>query len=148
MNVVLSNLYEKIIAKVAADVPELWVDIDTGQLDEQAPPVQFPCLLVDFTAQDFTQMQFYQDANSTIRFKIGTKRVANSSGITPTPVLEESLYPYELQQKVYKAFQYWNADGMLANDMQRQSAGSVESNPGMKVLFIDFKFAYVDDTAG
>lgn len=47
----MKEVYTAIRDKINTTVPAIrWVDFDLGQLDEDAPPVSWPCALVDYSA--------------------------------------------------------------------------------------------------
>ena len=125
MNSPLANLYLAIMARIKSEVPDIkWIDFDLGQLeayDGERPPVEWPCLLIDFTNTEYDQMQGYQDGNVNVQLRLAFDEYENTNGDTPTPLLEQALEYLEIEQQVYEALQAWYADNLLSNAMIRKS---------------------------
>ena len=151
MNSPFANLFLKIQEKIKAEVPEiLWIDFDLGQLeafDGQRPPVEWPCLLIDFPDTVFRQMQGYQDGDVNIVLRLAFDEYESTNAETPTLILQSALDYLEIEQKIYEALQAWDADGLLTNDMIRQNAQSEKRNDdNFRVRRITFSATFSDNS--
>lgn len=53
----MKEIFLKISDKILADVPSIrYVDFDLGQLDEEMPPVSYPCALINISKADFQDL--------------------------------------------------------------------------------------------
>lgn len=140
-------LFNKLIEKIEADVTDIrFTDQDWNQLDFQEPPISYPCALIDFPDTQFAQMQGHQDATALVRLKLIYRSFTATSNITPDANRETALQFYELEQQLYEALQAWDADGLLVNDLVRQSATTEKRDDGLRVRVIEFACSFVDDT--
>jgi hypothetical protein len=58
----MKNVFKEIQTKIAAAVPAIrWVDFNLGQLNEEKPPVSWPCLLVGFGSASYSRLGPTQD---------------------------------------------------------------------------------------
>ena len=138
-------LFNKLIEKITADAADIrFIDQDWSQLDFQDPPISYPCALIDFPETNFTQMQGYQDGNATVRIKLIYRSFTSTSNITSGTNRETALQFYELEQQLYAALQAWDADGLLINDLVRQSATTEKRDDGLRVRVIDFACSFND----
>lgn len=122
------NLFLAIQARITSQVTEIkWIDHDLGQLeafDGDRPPVEWPCLLIDFADTQFEQMQGYQDGNMNIVLRLAFNQYDQTYGDAPTLVKESAMEYYEIEHKIYLALQAWKASGLLTNAMIRLTASS------------------------
>ena len=149
MNSPFANLFIAISDQVLAEVPEIkWIDMDLGQLeafDGDRPPVEWPCLLIDFTNTDFAQMQGYQDGNMDIILRLAFDEYESTSAETPTLVRQSALEYFEIEQKLYEALQRWKAGGLLTNAMKRTNAATEKrENDNFRVRRISFAATFSD----
>lgn len=148
MNSSKATLFLKMQEKIAADIPGIiFIDRDNNQLEAEAPPVLFPCALISFPEAEYQQMQGFQNVKRKVRIKLATDRLQNTSAETPAPQLEEGLNFWELEQQVYESFQYWDADGLLADELIRSNDETEANENGLNVVVIDFECAFADESA-
>lgn len=120
--IIVTDFYSLLLLKiynyVKEQVPEIaWCDLDVGQLelDMERPPVKFPCLLVDFLDTQYNELhQQTQEATGGIQLRLGFAPFSNTSFATPAEWLQKGVGYFALEQKVYKAFQYWHADQLCS----------------------------------
>lgn len=151
MNSPFANLYLAIQARIISEVPEIkWIDHDLGQLeafDGDRPPVQWPCLLIDFSETTFGQMQGYQEGDMNILLRLAFDEYQQTNADTPAYVLEQALEYYEIEQKVYKALQAWNASNTLVNALIRISAASEKrENDNLRVRRLVYQGTFADSS--
>jgi hypothetical protein len=123
-----SKLFTALQARIKSQVPEIiWIDHDLGQLeafDGERPPVEWPCLLIDFIETPFTQMQGYQDGDVSIQLRLAFNQYQQTHSDVPEYVKEQALQYYEIEHKVHLALQAWTASNTLVNALIRRSAAS------------------------
>ncbi len=123
-----ANVYIAIMNRIKELVPEInWIDFDLGQLeafDGDRPPVDWPCLLIDFNNTEFQPMQGYQDGNMNILLRLAFDQYHQTHSGTPDPVMEQALRQFEIEHKLHQALQAWYGDGLLVNPMIRVNAAS------------------------
>lgn len=128
MNSPFANFFTALQARIASEVPDIkWTDHDLGQLeafDGDRPPVAWPCLLIDFSETQFTQMQGYQDGDMDIVLRLAFDEYQQTHSDTPQYVKEQALDYYEIEHAIHLALQAWTAGGTLVNAMIRVSAAS------------------------
>lgn len=140
-------LFNKIIEKIETAVTSIrFINQDWNQLDELTPQITYPCVLIDFPDTQFTQMQGYQDATCLVRLKLIYRSFTATSNITPDANRETALQFYELEQQLYQALQAWDADGLLVNDLVRQSATTEKRDDGLRVRVIEYACTFNDST--
>lgn len=140
----------KIQDRIKTEVPEIkWVDQDMGQLEvyDIRPPVQFPCLLVDFATTNYdmlhSQVQF---ANSTVVLRLGFNPFSSANSAAPVKYKKQALEYYELEQKVYKAFQGWFVDD-LCQPWTRVSSVTEGREDDLRIRTIQFTTTFKDHSA-
>lgn len=128
MNSPFALLFVALCDHIRAQVPEIaWIDHDLGQLeafDGERPPVQWPCLLIDFADTQFRQMQGYQEGQCQLVLRLGHDQYQQTHAEVPEFVQEQALGYYELEHKLHQALQNWGADGLLINPLSRRSSSS------------------------
>lgn len=89
----MTEIYEAILNKLQTEVPELrFIDINTGQMDEDNPPVDYPCALIDIDSIDFEhKTKSYDKGECLIEIELYFLISTNTSNITPAPVRQEAF---------------------------------------------------------
>lgn len=127
-----------------------YVDQDLGQLEfySTRPAISFPALLVDFTTATYDQKQHKTQwaQLSGIQLRLAFDPYGGSSSITPDAVKQKALEYYDIEQKVYLAFQDWRADGLLMLPMKRVSATSEVREDPFRVRKLVYKATHEDRT--
>ena len=136
--------------RIKNELPEiLWDDQDMGQLEsyEIKPAVEFPCTLIDFLNTTYDQMGNQEQwGNQFIQFKLGFAPFSSTNSATPVKYRQKALEYYELEDKLYKVFQGWDADG-LCQPLTRISAVKQERNDKYRARVITFSTTFQDDGA-
>lgn len=137
--------------KFKNDIPEIkWVDQDFYQLEnyEIRPPVEFPCVLVDFSTTTYDMLSGNEQwGNQHIQFKLAFAPFSNSHSEEPISYRQKAIEYYELEQKIFKKLQAWDGGG-LCQPMTRISAVSQQGRgDAYRVRVITFTTAFNDDDA-
>ena len=137
--------------RIVSEVPEIrWIDQDLGQLDfyeMERPAVAWPCVLIDFGNTQYDELhQSTQSASPAIQFKLGFPPYSPSDQKAPLEVRANSLKFYALEEKLYKAFQHWDADG-LCQPMTRTSGITEKREDPIRVRVMTFTTTFHDNSA-
>lgn len=126
-----AKIFIAIQARITSMVPEIkWIDFNLDQLnafDGERPPVQFPCLLIDFNSTDFSQMQGYQEGDMIVGLTLAFDEYQQTNADTPEFVKEQALQYFEIEHKIHLALQAWNGGSLLVNSFIRTKASSETS---------------------
>lgn len=53
----MKAIFKAVQDRITANVPAVrWVDFDLGQLDQEKPPVSYPCALIGFNSGEYTAL--------------------------------------------------------------------------------------------
>lgn len=105
-----------IMDRLEERVPELqWIDIDEGQLNSpDRPAVAFPCALADMAyVQCDDHKETLQRVRCQITLRVAFKRLGSTATAAPRAVRSRSMGDYDTLQKVHRALQWWDGDGMF-----------------------------------
>ncbi|RXK57555.1 hypothetical protein ESA94_20365 [Lacibacter luteus] len=146
-----ATFFERLVAYLKEQVPELqYLNWDLGQLEnyEISPPVAWPCALIDIDDTNFTdQLQLVQEANTVVMIRIGFNPFSNTSNLQPAAVRAKGNYYWELEQKVYKALQGWDADGLCSPLTRIRKVKERREEDSFRVRVLLFATRYDDDSA-
>lgn len=105
-----------------------WVDFDLGQMDEENPPVSFPCALITFgDVGDFTTFtDGSQQGAMTITVRLAFKLRERTNSKTPPPYRNEALEMLNIVEAVHTALQatYGDDFGQLERSALRSERKS------------------------
>lgn len=149
LNSKFAKLFNDLITRLETEVTALkHIDLDWNQLDIVNPPIQYPCVLIDFPDTAYQQMQGFQQGDVTVRLKIIYRSLTATTNFTPDVNRETGLQFFELEQEIYEALQAWGGGAgiTLVNDMIRQNAATEKRDDGLRVRVMEFRCSYVDDT--
>lgn len=157
-------LYQAIIARIQAEVPEIkWIDMEMGQLENYGPnegqnprpPVQFPCVLIDFPRTSFSELQGnLQWADITVELRLAFAQFSNTNAITPAQWQEQGLQYFEIEMKLAAALHGFAAtytDGTPFHSPFSRTTAVTERRQydsiNMRVRSLTFTTALEDATA-
>ena len=135
---------EKAIAESAPGVK--YLSEDWGQLDfyQNHPPVQWPCLLYDVSAFDYSDRgQLAQEAVGTITVRVADYNAVNTSALAPEHTAP--LVILEVISDVYKALQ--GLDGETFSALRRTKLVRVRREDGIREYEMTFKTSFTDNGA-
>lgn len=137
--------------RIVSEVPEIrWIDQDLGQLDfyeGERPAVAWPCVLVDFTTTTYDEfLESVQAASATIQFRLGFPPYSATDQKAPLKVRANGLKYYELEEKLFKAFQHWDADE-LCQPMTRTSGITERREDPIRIRVMTFTTTFHDSSA-
>lgn len=150
MTSLFAQLFIALQKHITAEVPEIrFIDLDLGQLEEYEvrPTVPFPCVLIDFTEAQYSNLSRLQQwADITINIRLGFSPYSSSSSITPDVPKEKSLQFFEIENKLYKALHGFTADDCV-QPLIRTSAATERREDSYRVRALTFTTATEDEEA-
>lgn len=143
-----------------------FVAMDFGQLEDYVPPgkppVSYPCALISIDDADYTSegMNTQRGVISVV-IRIGFDPYSATSNLTPDVSRNKALAYFELEQKIYLAFQGWAPGTVtvtaspsvttdLSNDFghfMRRKAFTERRKDFLHVRVIQFSITHQDYTA-
>lgn len=141
------NMYLKVQQRLLAEVPELYVDQDLGQLDHYdiRPAVAFPCALIDVDDFNFTDNSSYtQQGLGMLKIRLAVAAYSPSNNLAPNEVKLKALGYYEIEQKVQKALHGWKDEGF--SKLLRRKSKTELRNDNIRVRQIAYATSIDDDS--
>lgn len=128
------NLYLAIVTQLQAEVPELrWIDVDEGQLNDENPPVAYPCALIDIDYPNCTdESESLQLCTAKVTIRYAFKPSGSSSSAAPALNQEKSLERWDIVNKTYSALQGWETDE--TSSFSRRSQTNERRRDKLKVV--------------
>jgi len=116
-----------------------YVDFDFGQLEEDKPPVNFPCALVNIA---YTKCEDLFDQTQRVRCVITVKlgfniSVEKTASIYNDAAIQQNLSYFNIVNAVYKSLQGYT-DGNI-EELSRSSLTQPIYPPGLKVTIMPFE---------
>lgn len=135
-------LYEAMAARIKALVPEVrWIEMDYGQLQYEQPPVDFPAVLIDFTATQYADiLASAQTGDVSIRVSVVMATFSQSYVAAPADVRAKALECFNLERKVAAALHGWCPDSGICTPLARRSVQTA-NHPEIGVRVRDITFA-------
>lgn len=150
MNSLFALIFLKLTEHLQRTVPEVkFIDLDIGQLEnyDGRPAVAWPCVLIDFTDSQYSdEHQGVQWWAGSIDIRLGFAPFSNTNGLTPDAVKYKGLNYLEIENKVYKALQGYDADGLM-QPMTRVRAVTEQRDDSYRVRMLSFTSATEDKEA-
>jgi hypothetical protein len=150
MQSLFAQLFLAIQEQIKAAVPEVrYIDQDLGQLDyyEDRPAVSWPCAFIDFPAAQYQdESQEVQWAAVNVSIRIGFSPFSSANSLSPDISKENALQFYEVENKLFKALQGFDANGCI-QPLTRISAHTEKRQDPFRVRELLFTTATEDDTA-
>lgn len=142
----MEELYLKLI-ELLKDIPQIrYIDLDTGQLMAEQPPIAYPAALIEI---DLPQAEDMGDniQRCTINFavRIVTKTVHETNANAPVPVIKSSLEWLRLQNEVYKKLQGYGDNNFYP--FSRRSGKNELTRTGLKTFALRFETSFHDHSA-
>ena len=119
-------LFNSISTKLKAEVPELrWIDWDFAQVDQQAPPVSWPCCLIDFPNITYSDRgELAQMGETIVSLRFGFKVYERATSKTPQQYKDQALEHLQILNKAQAALQGYEDEHFSAltrTSMSRQN---------------------------
>lgn len=143
------QIYLAISAKLKTEVADLkWIDYDWGQLNEDRPPVAFPCALIDIAFTDCKTLGEGSGATEQmVTAAVTIKLVYQPAGESHTAAIassrEAALKPLDTNDAVHKALQGWNGGGIFSG-LSRRRAVPAPRRDKLKVYNITYETTFIN----
>lgn len=149
MNSPYAKMYLEIAERLKVAVAtKLYVNMELGQLEgyELRPAVSFPCVLIDFTDFNFSDMgENCQIGEGNVILRIAFTPYSNTSNITPQAFKEKGLKYFEIETEIYKALQGWQGEDFGA--LMRESDSTEKREDDIRVRQLVFSTTFQDNLA-
>jgi hypothetical protein len=144
----LLELLLQVQQRIAAQVPEIQhIDQDYGQLQQDKPPISWPCALVALGPfQYHTIGKGYTLAEGTLDIILGFNPLGRTSQNTKSPHILKALHYYEVEEEVQKALQNWHP-GPQFGPLTRQAAYGIDNDKGLKLRKITYAVTFEEPQA-
>ncbi len=102
----MRTLYNDITAVIEKEMPEIkWVDFDMGQLDiQENPPVQFPCILLDFAYPQNQSIKKTDRMEIEINLKAGFYVIGQTNTAAPVLQRQDPMIYINVFERIIKRF--------------------------------------------
>jgi hypothetical protein len=151
MDSFFAQVLVKLQDRIKEFVPEIrYIDQDLGQLEwyQDRPAVSFPCVLIDFNNTTYDQMQLDQQwGNASFTLRLGFPQYSSSNNLVPDTVKEKALQYYEIENRLYKAVQGYDADGLMQPCTRVNAASERREEDNFRVRVLTFTTTFQDDEA-
>ena len=142
----MEELYLKLI-ELLKQIPELkYIDLDTGQLMAEKPPVSYPAALIEI---DLTQTEDMggkvQMCTANFAVRLVAKALHETNANAPSAVIKNSLDWLRLQNEVYKKLQGYGNQQFYP--FSRKSGKNEFNRIGLKTFVLRFETSFRDYTA-
>ncbi len=113
----LETLFADLQDRLAAAVPDLkYVDFNWGQMDDEQPPVKFPCALFDLRACNFTDKGNGEQVGiADIEIAVFDLNTTNSSAAAPANQKATAMRALLLCNAIQSALHKWAKQPEAAN---------------------------------
>lgn len=128
------------------------IDEDLGQLEiddlkERELPLAFPCALIDFVDEKFTDnSKKSQEAETVLQVRIGLLAYAGAAHYYKDDKKKNALQRFNLEHRVNAILHGWSNDRYF-NPLTRFRAYTEKRPDNVKVRVIQYRFGYKDNTA-
>jgi hypothetical protein len=131
LNAISTRLKEK--APILCFMGENW-----GQLEQEEPPVRFPCALISFEGAQWENLgQHVQGGYATLRVVVACKPLSKSS----------ALDIFDVMHSVHQALHGWCPDGERAGRRTRTATALVRRNDGIRQYEMTYLMQFCEEPA-
>ncbi len=142
----MKKLYLKILELLAAVTELKFIEQDLAQLQQERPPVSFPCALIKINVSgtdDFDSL--YQRKDLSFEITLVFKYFGESNSLAPVEQREKALEFHSVVEKVYRALQgYEDVD---FEPFSLKTTSDVNLARGLKTIVHRFETSYREDIA-
>lgn len=141
----MKQLFLDISEKIEAVPAIRWVDFDLGQLEQELPPVSYPCALISVQSGEFTNLtSLAQHGELIIAVRVAFKVFERTHSKTENNFREVGLQHLDTLQAVHYALH--GMDGENFDSLQRQSMATEPNlqNPNLRIYTLLYTTLYND----
>ena len=143
------QIFLAVSARLADSVKDLkWIDYDWGQLNEERPPVAFPCALIDIAFTECKNLAEGQGAkeqmvNATITIKLAFQPLGESQVTAPDDSRTNALKPLDTISSLHTTLQGWNGSGIMSG-LSRRRGAAIPRRDKLKVYNIVYETRFIN----
>lgn len=148
----MKQIIVDIKTRLASKVPVLkYIAKNWGQLNfftrEGAPPVRFPCTLVNINSGQFSNIGAQiQEGLLQVVITIACAPASRVSSKAPDQMQDNELFIYELEQQVYKALHGWAGSANYSALIRVSFSESIRED-GIQLLTVTYTTNWQDTDA-
>lgn len=150
MNTFYKTLFLALQEHIAKEVPEIkFIDQNIGQygFDDFRAKVAFPAILIDFPNTTFSALAGnIQLGVASVEISLFFDVYAQTYHFAPEETKEIGLNYFEIEQKVFKALQGFNANGLCTPLIRSEIRSQNNNEIGMRIRQLYFSTEYEDYT--
>ncbi|WP_407483700.1 hypothetical protein [Elizabethkingia anophelis] len=106
----MEKLYLKIL-ELLSTIPELrYIDLDSGQLQEEIPPLLYPAVLVRINESKENIDDLFQSVKGGFQLLVIDETFSKTNNLAPDAIREKGLDYMKLTTKIYKKLQGYEDD--------------------------------------
>ena len=141
----METLYEQLIT-LLKEIPALkWHDLNVGQLDQEKPPVAFPCALIDIKVPKRDDIDTKnQQVSAVFSITLAVKAYGDTNGTVSSETRANSLEYFTVMNAIYKKLQGFTNDSFYPFSCTNQQP---ITKKGLKVMLQVFETSWNDYTA-
>ncbi|MEM1369265.1 MAG: hypothetical protein AAGG02_14915 [Cyanobacteria bacterium P01_H01_bin.15] len=142
----MDRVFQVISNKITSDVPELrWVDFDLGQLEQEQPPVSWPCALISFQAPQFQNLsRLAQQAELLIAVRLAFRVFERTHSVAQDQFRQIGLQHFSTIKKVHAALH--GMDGENFKGLARASFAT-EPRADLRVYNLIYSCLFTDEAS-
>lgn len=150
MNTFYKTLFLALQEHIAKEVPEIkFIDQNIGQygFDDFRAKVAFPAILIDFPNTTFSALAGnIQLGVASVEISLFFDVYAQTYHFAPRETKEIGLNYFEIEQKVFKALQGFNANGLCTPFVRSEVRSQNNNEIGMRIRQLYFSTEFEDYT--
>lgn len=150
MNTFYKTLFLALQEHIAKEVPEIkFIDQNIGQygFDDFRAKVAFPAILIDFPNTTFSALAGnIQLGVASVEISLFFDVYAQTYHFAPHETKEIGLNYFEIEQKVFKALQGFNANGLCTPFVRSEVRSQNNNEIGMRIRQLYFSTEFEDYT--
>ncbi len=148
MNNFYKNIFLALQEYLLTEVPEIkFIDQNIGQygFDDFRTKVVFPAVLIDFPNTSFSALERNIQMGTTfIEFSLFFDVYAQTYHFAPKETKEIGLQYFEIEQKIFKALQGWDAGGICTPLVRTEAKSQNNNEIGMRIRQLIFSTEFED----
>jgi len=138
----MKEIFKTLSDKIKTDVPKVrWFDFDLGQLEQEQPPVSWPCVLFSIQSGSFEQIASGgQQADLMIGIRLAFKVFERTHSVA-TSFQNVGLQHIDTVEEVHRAFQGLSGTGFEALS---RVGFATEPRADLRVYNLVYSCRYID----
>ncbi len=142
----MKELYLK-ITELLNELPQLrWVDFNRGQLQEELPPISYPCALVDIDLPSCENIdEDFQQVRASFTITLVFKSIGETNSKAPQKRREYALNYFDTVDAVFDKLQGYSDDSFYP--FERTSVRNQNIRIGLKTVELSFSTSWQEHSS-